>query len=226
MNLPFSRSILVATAAVLLAAAPAHAAIEFTTFGLNHTYNNNVFDVVEGSSGSDAAQADEFTASFTGILSSVSVAVGAPGEPSDPLNLYLYQNNPATDFPTTLGAVYLGTFYDTAGVNSIFTLAPASTTIAPLVAGQTYWLGMTAASSSTYALWDFASNLNATIGVYSTNGRASYTSYNAGPSAFEIDAVPEPSTWGLPGLRCGNAGPNATPPRRPRVTGHGVLWSC
>ena len=109
-----ARTVLSLALAALLCPTPAAlAAVEFTTFGADDAFNRGGGSYVGGSTPGFPYQAlaNEFTASFTGILSSVDVATAiTPGLDGDGnLTVELYPNNPATKLPLTSGEITLGT---------------------------------------------------------------------------------------------------------------------
>ena len=198
--------------ATLLSPVPtARAAVEFTTFDADDAYNDDQGPVVDGSAAifGYQAYADEFTASFTGMLSSVDVAIEvAPGLGGDgKVIVELYPNDPTTNLPLTSGEITLG---NVSAAGGVATLTPSSTTIS-LVSGVVYWLALAPADTKTTTVWFSADNKNATPVANSTNGGASYSiSSESGAEAFDINATlalaPEPSTWALLGLGVGLLG--------------------
>ncbi len=182
-------------AGALLWTATIHAAVEFSTFGTGFSYTHSGGEQIAGAqNGGTLAVADRFTASFTGMLTGVDIGVSTAGFGSDVVDVYLYQNNALTNFPNTQGGISLGEITAVSSGSSVISL---NTTSIPLLSGQTYWLGLTPDSSSTFVLWSDATNTAATVDAFSTDGGASYHGGDGQANAFDVNAVPEPSSWAL-----------------------------
>ena len=196
MKLLLLRSVLTTGTCLLLQAASLHANIEFTTFDPGYAYQDQTSESIgiEGSAQEfgSLAVADEFTAGFTGTLTSVVVAAFG----GYPVEVELFQNDPATNLPLVSSEVLLGELTTPTASGSVetFTLAADGPTLS---AGDTYWLGLAPSSPATADGWNRADNISATKDAFSGDGGATYYSDPYYASAFEIDAVPEPSTWAL-----------------------------
>ena len=198
MKRPLLRSFLVVAASALLLTSSGRAAVEFSDFGEpGNTYINTAQYVLGSSHGGYQAYAAEFTASFTGMLTTVDVAVVAYDEGN--ITLDLYQNNPATNLPLTASGITLGNIV-APNSSAVVTLTLGSGVTVPLAAGGSYWLALTPADGSTAAGWDVSNNGGAARVAVSTDGGATYQGSNDA-TAFDINAVPEPSTWAM--LLCG-----------------------
>ena len=186
---------------LLLAAAHVQAAVEFSTFGPADSFNGStgtkaMSAAVDGSSTPAGyfSDADQWTASFTGTLSSVEVAVLESNVNSSQFDLSLALTDPTTGLPASLSQVSLGTLTATAGLGSIVSLTPnVSYTF---TANTSYWLVLSPHATDSAVGWNVATNPALAHRAYSKDGTtyiADNTNYG---SAFRIDAasVPEPGT--------------------------------
>ena len=172
----------------LLAAAPAaHAVVEFSNFGSN--YGNQVGGTIitgtYSAFGGYGSLADDFTATASGTVSSVTVAVLNFNQPTA-FNAVLYPNNPATNAPLAAGAIQLGSATPATIGSGIVTI-PVTLSTSGLAIGQTYWLGLTPASTTTALCWSTADNTASSQGDYTRDGVNFVNNGNA--QSFEVDAT-------------------------------------
>lgn len=152
--------------------------------------------------------ANEFTAAFSGTISTVEVPVIATefSPVNSPLILVLYLNDPTTGTPLTSSEQVLADFTATGMPATQFGGIPllTMTTNSPITleAGQSYWLGILPAVPQDFVIWASANDPSSAPTAVSSDGGTTY-SPSTGPEAFEVDAVPEPSSWVLLGLGVG-----------------------
>ena len=202
----FLRTLLVtAVSGLLAAAAPlaARADVLFDTFGAGNTYASGG-TLVTGANSifTRFAEADRFTAAFSGNLSQLDVAVALGSGASTSagfIDLEIAPNNPANNLPLVTGALTLGTIQTTSTTPTVLSLTAFSSSYL-FTAGATYWLILAPHDASTNTLWEGATNSSATVTAsmsQTTNGQ--FAASNNGANAFRVSATPapEPSTWAL-----------------------------
>ena len=197
-----TRSLLIAAASIpllILLPAPSNASVLYSTLGPGNSYAATGGVLVSGSGSPFTAfsEADEFSASFSGQLTGISVAVNlgsiAPANGGF-FDLEVASNNPANNLPLVANAVTVGTLQATSTMPTVLSLGnPTGYTF---TSGSLYWLILAPHSSTTDITWEAAVNSAATATAYmsaTTGGQFAASSNPA--NAFEVSAdVPEPST--------------------------------
>ena len=192
---------LLAASIAALSGSAARADVLFSTFGPGNTYATTG-SLVSGSSSPSTAfsEADEFTASFSGQLSSLSVAVNlASSAPASDgyFDLEVAPNNPATNLPLVASLQTVGTLQTTSPTAAVLSLT--SPTAYTFAAGSAYWLILAPHTSTTDITWEGATNPAATDAAYmSVTTKGQFAAESDAADAFSISAtVPEPATWTL-----------------------------
>ena len=195
-------AVLLAASIVALSGSAARADVLFSTFGPNNSYATTGGGIVTGSSSPSTSfsEANEFTASFSGQLSGLSVAVnlGSNAPTSEGFfDLEVAPNNPATNLPLLASAQTVGTLQTTSPTAAVLSLTSPSAY--PFAAGSAYWLILAPHTSTTDITWEAATNPAATTAAYmSTTTGGQFAADTNGANAFQISAtVPEPATWTL-----------------------------
>ncbi len=193
------KSVPLLVALVVLSATSVRADVEYSNLGPGDGFSqNNV--IINGpnfvaASGYNSV-ANAFTASFTGTLSSVELALVL-----DATVINLYLNDPTTNLPLAASRLTLGaTTFRRSGDPGLLTLAINGPTAPLVLAGQTYWLEVAPGTTSGFSIWYGALNPQANPAARSGDGSQTFTAYNQA-EAFRINAtpavVPEPGTWAL-----------------------------
>jgi hypothetical protein len=178
-------------ALVLAAPGVSHAdSAFFTNFATGFGYQTGAGNLI-GSDGDGNlyAEANSFTAAFTGKLSSLDIALGCLFACPDALTVAVRTN--AAGLP---GAVLES--FSVAGLGAIGgpPLVINSVLMPLLTAGTEYWVTVTA-DASDLAVWNWNSTNDVSPSYLSQNGGATWdTTSTATPGALQVNgAIPEPS---------------------------------
>ncbi len=178
----------------LLTLPRAHAKVEYSNLGPNDAFGGGAIAVDGPSSGfGGVTVADQFTASFTGLMNTVEVAiVNSSGPPA--LNVSIELNDPSTNLPLVSSRVLLGTV--TPSDPPLVTLTLATPYL--LSVGTAYWLELAPSAPATADGWYVAYDQHANPAATSFDSGGTFRTF-AIASAFRVNAtsVPEPSTLGL-----------------------------
>jgi PEP-CTERM motif len=188
-------------ASILVFAAPsvAQAGALFTNFGPALSYDissgnpvGNAFD------GKDYAQANSFLPSFSGSLQSLRIALSCAFGCPDAVGVSLTADNADQPGLVLESFVVAGGALGPIGINNppLFLLSVLHPS---LNVGTRYWVAVGAGLTDTVA-W----NLNTTgdvsdQAISSDNGATWFSPSGNTPGALEVDAVPEPGSYGLVG---------------------------
>lgn len=171
---------------VVVTVARLAAEVEYSNLGPNDSYGGHGASAVTGPASGVGHQtvADQFTAGFTGLMTTVEVAVGHIDGPAD-INISILQNDPATNLPLVSSRLALGTVTAPDRQLVVLTL----TTPSSLIAGKAYWLELAPHDAATFDLWYSANDANANLAATSLDSGATFQRF-ALPDAFRISAIP------------------------------------
>ena len=185
---------------IFLSVVRLRADVEYSNLGPNDT-SSAVASAVTGPMSGFGTQtlADEFTASFTGVIDAVDVAAfNVAGSPLADVNIEL--NDPITNLPLSSSRFFLGTISPPNGTG-LFHVVPNDPYL--LTAGTPYWIELMAHDPTTADGWPSSLDRNANPSATSTDSGATYSVFEGGSQAFRVTAVavPESSTL-VAGLLC------------------------
>ncbi len=169
-------------------------AVEYSNFGQpgDTYYMLGGPTITGGQPPGGAIVANQFTASFSGQLSSIDVAViiNSLNQGSDgTFDLRLDRNDPATNLPLVSSRVTLGTLTaPSAALPTLLSLTPTPPFL--LTAGTSYWLELAPHDANTAVDWNLANNGSANRTAFSDGSGNTFVAYSNQASAFRIYATP------------------------------------
>ncbi len=176
--------VILTLAVVAVARLPAE--VEYSNLGPNDSYGGHGLTAVTGPASGYGSQtvADQFTASFTGLMTAVEVAIEHIDGPAD-INVGILENDPATNLPLVSSRLVLGT------VNASGSQLVALSLATPysLAAGKAYWLELAPHDAATVDGWHSAADANANLVATSLDSGTTFRRF-AIAEAFRIDAIP------------------------------------
>jgi hypothetical protein len=200
MTYRFALSLIVGASILLFAASPvAEAGAVFTNFGPAASYDVNSGNPVGNAfDGNDYAQANSFLPSFSGSLQSLRIALSCAFSCSGPVGVSLNADTGNQPGLTLESFVVAGGALGPIGTNN----APVvllSVLHPSLILGTQYWIAVAAGLTDSVS-W----NLNTTgdvsdQAISSDNGASWFSPSGNTPGALEVNAVPEPGSFGLVG---------------------------
>ncbi len=196
----------------------AHAQVVYSTIDPNATtyrfttddLNGINYAILNNGHGAYQSYADQFSPTSDFTLSKITFGVRIiPGNNLGDLNAIIYANDPNTNLPLTASPLAIATAVAPPGSGqpetvplTTFDFSSASLL---LLTGQIYWIALEPAKAGTDVEWGFTSNN--TRGRVAENFGGGYHQFTEGGNdptpqfgAFQIFAVPEPSTLSLLGL--------------------------
>jgi hypothetical protein len=206
-----------------------YSTIDPNTTTYSYTSNFINYPVLNHPSGSPPgvyqSYADEFVPTSTFTLSSIVFGVRTiPTNNFGDLKAIVYANDPATNLPLTSAPLATATAVAPAGNGSVQTVPLTtfdfSSALFTFISGQIYWIALEPGRDGTDVDWGYTTNN--TTGRVAENLGSGYHQFTVGGAtqtpefgAFRINAVPEPSSFGLlivgailitSFFRCRNAG--------------------